>query len=110
MNAEVRNAYARFSPGGVVEQMSGQPSSLVNGVPFLRMQSDLSTPNKAVAGGRTDLQAEAAPAKPHFAIFRTVLWTPTQHKEMFDAVTKDRPDIIFVEPNTLMLLLKRSMQ
>ena len=109
LNAEVKSAYARFSPGGVVEQISDPPASLVNGVPFLRMQRDLPHPDKAVAAVEKAF-SESQPLHPHFAIFRTVLWTPTQHKQLFDAVTRERPDVVFVEPNTLMLLLKRSMQ
>jgi len=109
MNAQVKSTYARFSPGGVVEQISDTPASLVNGVPFLRMQRDLPEPGKAVAAVEKAF-SESKPLQPHFAIFRTVLWTPTQHKQLFDAVTRERPDVVFVEPNTLFLLLKRSMQ
>ncbi len=106
MSQPAREAYARFSPGGVVEQLSDQPASLVSGVPFLRMQRDLPTPDKAVAAVEKAF-AEIKPAQAHFAIFRTVLWTPSQHKELFDAVADQRPDVMFVEPNTLMMLLKR---
>jgi hypothetical protein len=46
---------------------------------------------------------------PHFHIFRTILWSPSSHKTMFDTVRRTRPDIEFVDPNTLFFLLKRSL-
>ncbi len=106
MSEAVMEAYARFSPGGVVAQKVPE-QSLVNGVPFLRMGADLSSPE-------TGAQAIAAafPANvdgPHFHIFRTVLWSPAGHKAMFDALHKARPDIEIVDANTLLFLLKRSL-
>lgn len=104
MSDAVKEAYARFSPGGVVAQQLAEESR-VHGVPFLRMGADLSDPAQG-----TQAIAAAFPARMNIArfhIFRTILWSPTSHKEMVDALHKSRPDIVFVDPNTLLFLLKR---
>jgi hypothetical protein len=106
MSDAVQAAYARFSPGGVIAQKIPE-RSLVHGVPFLRMGTDLPDPQQ---GAR--LIVEAFPPgrrSPDFRIFRSILWTPTMHKQMFDAVRKQRPDIEFVEPYTLLELLRRRL-
>jgi hypothetical protein len=106
MSDAVLAAYARFSPGGVVAQKIPE-RSLVHGVPFLRMDADLPDPQQ---GAKAIVAAFpfSKPA-PGFRIFRTILWTPTMHKQMFDAVRQQRPDIEFVEPHTLMELLRRRL-
>jgi hypothetical protein len=106
MSEAVKEAYARFSPGGVVAQKIPE-QSLVNGVPFLRMGADLPNPEQGA-----QVIAWAFPENvdgPHFHIFRTILWSPSSHKTMFDTVRRTRPDIEFVDPNTLFFLLKRSL-
>ena len=106
MNDVVQAAYARFSPGGVVAQKIPE-RSLVHGVPFLRMGTDLPDPQQ----GARLIMAAFSPGRPSpdFRIFRSILWTPTMHKQMFDAVRKQRPDIEFVEPHTLFDLLRRRL-
>lgn len=106
MSEAIKEAYARFSPSGVVAQKIPD-QSLVSGVPFLRMGSDLANPEQ---GAKTIEAAFAANTdKPRFHIFRTILWSPTQHKVMFDTLKKARPDIEMVDANTLFFLLKRSL-
>src|SRR5208337_3261544 len=92
MSEAVQAAYSRFSPGGVVAQKIPQ-RSLVHGVPFLRMGPDLPDPQQ----GAGFIAAAFAPGgpKPDFRIFRSILWTPTMHKQLFDAVRRQRPDIEF---------------
>ena len=46
---------------------------------------------------------------PEFGIFRTILWTPSAHKQLIDTLHKDRPDIVFVDPYTLFELLRRDL-
>jgi hypothetical protein len=113
MTDEVKRAYARFSTWGVVAQKI-PPQSLVDGVPFLRMSADLSDPDqgaKAIAAATPAPEpGSAAPAAPHFAIFRTILWTPSAHKRMFDTLRTQRPDIQVVDPHVLFLLMKHTLQ
>jgi hypothetical protein len=106
MNAAVQAAYARFSPGGVVAQKIPE-RSLVQGVPFLRMGADLPDPQQ----GAKLIANSCSPGSrsPDFRIFRTILWTPTMHKQMFDAVRQQCPNIEFVDPYTLLGLLRRQL-
>ncbi len=106
MNAAVKAAYARFSPDGVVAQKI-PPAALVNGVPFLRMGSDLPDPDQ----GKALVLATFPPGRPgpNFGIFRTILWTPASHKRLFDALREVRPDIEVVEPHTLFELLREHL-
>lgn len=104
MTPEAQKAYTRFSPRGVVTQYSSKRprESMIDGVPFLRMEADLDRKGDENA----KLIAETAPAATSFSFYRTILWSPTRHKELFEAVRKLRPDVEFVEPHTLMALMK----
>jgi len=106
MSEAVKEAYARFSPNGVVAQKV-PPESLVKGVPFLRMGPDL--PHNSEAGAQV-IAANAPHAGPGFAIYRTILWSPSEHRALFEALHKLRPDIAIVDPYTLFLLLKHRLQ
>ena len=107
MSAAVKAAYARFSPGGVVAQKVPH-ASLVDGVPFLRMNDDLANPEEGarVIAARFSRKQGGT----DFGIFRTILWTPSAHKQMFDTLRRKRPDIEVVEPHTLLELLRRHLQ
>lgn len=105
MDEAVKRAYARFSPGGVVAQKI-PPESLVDGVPFLRMGPDLT--GSAEKNALT-IAATASRTGPAFAIYRTILMSPSGHKQLFDQLKQIRPDIEVVEPHTLFLLLKHQL-
>ncbi len=105
MSSEVLDAYAKFSPDGVVGQkvfrlgMHGQ-------MPIIRMESDLDDP----ASGAKQILARTRLERPEFFVYRTILWTPTQLKEMMELVKRDRDagdGIEFVDPYTLMMLAKQ---
>ncbi|WP_165226235.1 GxGYxYP domain-containing protein [Aquisphaera insulae] len=106
MSSEVRSAYARFSKSGVVGQKL-PPKSLADGVPFLRMGPDLANPVEGVRQVADSFPTDQP--GPQFGIFRTILWSPTSHKQLIDAVRKVRPDIVFVDPYTLFELLRRDL-
>ena len=111
MSDETKRAYARFSPGGVVAQKIPE-QSLVDGVPFLRMGPDLPNPTegaKSIAAAFPP-PVNGAPAEPHFRIFRTILWSPSAHREMHDGLKRDRPDIEWVDPHVLFLLLRHTLE
>ncbi|MFW5697013.1 MAG: hypothetical protein ACOCX1_00460, partial [Fimbriimonadaceae bacterium] len=106
MNDEVKRAYADFSPDGVVAQKV-PPYSQVNGVPFVRMGADLTPEIESSA----DVIANEAPQEgPWFKMYRTVLWSPTQHRDLMNAVKERRPDVEFVDSHTLFQLLKAYIQ
>ncbi|NLH99244.1 MAG: hypothetical protein GX446_07100 [Chthonomonadales bacterium] len=103
---EVLDAYARFSPDGVVGQKT--PREAMHGsMPVMRMEYDL---YEADAGARVIL-SRARPEVPRFFMYRTILWSPTKLKELMDAVKADPRgrDIEFVDPHTTMLLLKQHL-
>jgi hypothetical protein len=106
MTDDIKAAYARFSPAGVVAQKIA-PRESHAGTPFLRMNADLDNPDKGVRQV-TRAFPKAPPITPRFEIFRTILWTPTQHKRLFDAVRTVRPDIEFVGPYELFRLMQKS--
>jgi hypothetical protein len=106
MSRAVKEAYARFSPCGVVAQKIPE-QSLVNGVPFLLMGADLPDPRQGARLIAASFGLKTRP--PHFAIFRTILWTPTRHKELFDTLRQQRPDITIIDPPTLFELLRRHL-
>lgn len=106
MSQEVKRAYARFSPGGVVAQKIPE-RSLVDGVPFLRMGLDLNGSWEEAA----NTIARDAPANgPAFRIYRTILWSPDGHRRLFQRLRELRPDIEVVDPHALMLLLQAHLQ
>lgn len=106
MSDAVKAAYARFSTAGVVAQKI-PTKSLVDGVPFLRMGLDLANPIKGARQVASSFPVNRT--DPEFGIFRTILWKPTAHKQLIDALRKDRPDIVFVDPYTLFELLRRHL-
>ncbi len=107
MNQQTKESYARFSPNGVVAQKVPYLSH-VSGVPFLRMGSDLD--RHQISEGIRRVNSIVPREGLHFAIFRTILWNPSDHKAFFEALKKDRPDIEIVDPYTLFLLAKQSGQ
>ncbi len=72
MTSEVRRAYARMSPGGVVAQKI-PPTSLVEGVPFLRMGADMDGKPRRQRGRHRIRRGGETPS---FKIYRTILWSP----------------------------------
>lgn len=109
MSPETLRAYASFSDRGLVTQYSSKViprMGIEAGMPFLRMDSDL---NGSAEEGAQQI-AQSAPEAPGFAFYRTILWSPEKHAEMFAALRKLRPDIEVVEPHTLLLLLKEHLE
>lgn len=106
MSDAVKQAYARFSPAGVVAQKV-EHQEMHDGTPFLRMNLDLTNPAKGIHEVSSAFK-DHQPTKAHFEIFRTILWTPTQEKTLMDGVHQSRPDIEFVGPYELFLLMKHA--
>ncbi|MBM3492840.1 MAG: hypothetical protein FJX72_00745 [Armatimonadetes bacterium] len=101
---EVLDAYARFSPDGVVGQKT--PREAMHGdMPVMRMEYDLYD----VQAGAQVILSRARAEVPRFFMYRTILWSPTKLKELMDAVKGDPKGrtVEFVDPHTLLLLLKQ---
>jgi len=103
MTEEVLQAYAGLSPAGVVAQKI-PPASLVNGVPFLQMGSDLTGDDLDALARK--IANDTTKGKTSFHLYRTILWTPTKHRLLAQKVRALRPDIEFVTPRHLMHLLR----
>ena len=106
MSDEVKDAYTTFSQSGIVAQKIGR-WGVYKGMPFIRMDLDLTgTPEESA----DMVLGRAAEQRPEFFIFRTILWSPSAHKKMFDAI-KASPkgaDVEIVDPYTLMLLVRQN--
>ncbi len=105
-SGEVLDAYARFSPDGVVGQKT--PREAMHGdMPVMRMEYDIYD----VQAGSEVILARAGDTAPRFFMYRTILWSPTQLKDLMDRVRSDPRgrDIEFVDPHTLLLLLKQHL-
>lgn len=104
MTTAVKDAYATFSPDGIVGQKV--PRIGMHGtMPILQMESDLNDP---VSGAAT-VVSHCSLNMPEFFMYRTILWSPTDLKKMMD-LAKGSPEgsgIEFVDPYTLMLLVKQ---
>lgn len=106
MNDRVKRAYAKLSPGGVFAQKVPE-AELVDGVPFARMGSDLPSDIEEAA---QLIVREAPKGVAWYRQYRTVLWSPTKHKQLMDRVRALRPDIRFVDPHALMILIREQAQ
>ena len=106
MNGQVKAAYSQFSPDGMVPQKI-PPQGIFDGMPFLRMGNLPGNGNSPADAAKFILQETTAKGA-QFRIYRTVLKTPTWHKELFEILKKSPQGrrIEIVEPYSLMLLLK----
>lgn len=104
MDAQMRKAYAQFSPAGVVA-LKTPPLEVYDGTPFLRMTDDL--PNEPEKAAKIILD-QTSSGGCQFRIYRTILRTPSWHKQVFDAIARSNlaEYIELVDPYLLMLLVK----
>lgn len=105
MSPETLKAYARFSPSGIVAQKLPTYQGLVPGTqtPYLTMGSDMPNPDQtdeAVHRIQSQLANDHG-SGPHFHIFRTVLWSPSDHQKLFTRL-QSLPHVHIVDPYTLM--------
>ena len=113
MSAETLAAYGRFSYDGFAAQKLPQAQGLVPGTetPYLTMSSDMPSgheTDKALERIQKSLSGDTGDG-PHFHLFRTILWTPTQHKALFDRVNA-LPNVVVVDPYTLTALLRETLK
>ncbi len=105
MTNQVKRAYTRFSPNGVVAQKIPQ-ISLVGKTPFIRMSADL--PHNAGQASAIIL-GDNRDAGPTFRVYRAILWSPS---DLFDMVRQlaGNQQVRYVDPYTLFLLAKLEME
>lgn len=104
MNDAVKDAYATFSPDGIIGQKVPR-IGMHRQMPVLRMEGDLNDP---VSGAATIL-SHCSLNQPEFFMYRTILWSPTDLKKMMDRAkqSSEGEGVEFVDPYTLMLLVKQ---
>ena len=107
MGEKGMDAYARFSPDGIVGQKI-PPQGVHRGVmPYTRMKLDLhGSPEDAGAG----IAGMAGINGPKFMFIRTILKSPSWHQAVMDAARAAEPNVEFVDPYTFFLLLKMHEQ
>lgn len=103
LSADGLDAYARFSPGGIVAQKIGQ-QGVHNGMPYLRMGGDL--PHDPVEAAKV-IEARFGGRRPQFAVYRSILKRPSWYAAVdAEVFRRTRGRAVAVDMNTLMWLLK----
>ena len=104
MNDEVKSAYAQFSPDGMVGQYNPR-HGVFKGMPFLHMSQ---VPDHSPGSMARVILRQTTARGAQFRIYRTILKTPTWHKELFDILKQSElgERIEIVDACSLMFLLK----
>ena len=104
MDEETLDAYTTFSKNGIVAQKI-ERTGIYKGMPFVRMNYDLvGRPEESAQVVLSRLTGE----KLGFFVFRTILWSPTAHKRLFEAIKESGKDVEIVDPYTLFLLVEQA--
>lgn len=103
LSSAALDAYARFSPDGIVAQKIGE-RGVHQGMPFLRMGSDLDgSPQEAAR----IIVKNISGSPPEFSVFRSILKTPTWHLGVQQELQKLEGDNIkVVDLYTLLQLVR----
>jgi hypothetical protein len=97
------DAYMQFSPDGIVGQKMPPQGVYKETMPFIRMKLDLyGSPESA--GER--LAGLGGINAPKFLFIRTILKSPSWHRDVMRIAREQNPQIEFVDPYTFMGLLK----
>ncbi|MHB9045546.1 MAG: hypothetical protein ACYC35_06335 [Pirellulales bacterium] len=99
------DAYLQFSPDGLVAQKIPPRGLHRDTMPFIQMTLDLAGDPRAAADEILD---RSGGEEPRFMVLRTILKTPSWHKEVMDRVAQSAAGsrTRFVDPFTFFLLLK----
>jgi len=108
MDEGTLRAYSEISRKGLIAQKVPL-HGIVEDMPILRMGADLPSGDIPTAA-HTVAAGVADPGKASFSIYRTILWSPSDHKRLFDEIHRLRPDVQIVDPYTLMRLLALSQK
>lgn len=107
---DVLDAYARFSPDGLVAQHLDTPQRLYRGMPVLRAGPDLNQPDPADAAAHllryvTERRGQGL----HFHWCRTILRSPTWHAQLVEHLCQFDTRIEVVGAPAFFDLLRRSL-
>ncbi|MDO4585997.1 MAG: GxGYxYP family putative glycoside hydrolase [Planctomycetia bacterium] len=108
----MRESYRLFSPDGAVMHQGGR-KGITNGMPWTTMHFDLSDPEM---GTRVILGDTRLDDGPQFLIYRTILWSPSKMRQMFESVQNNQDQsekaqrVIFLDPYSFFLLLKLQLE
>ncbi len=114
MDAATMEAYSDFSPGGFAAQKV-EPMGLVGDTPYVRMGPDIPRADVPTAAealqGALDGDLTAPPAAPEFHSVRTILMSPTWHREVVDLVVAQVPDaaLEIVDAHTFYALVRQHL-
>lgn len=107
MPPEVLDAYARFSPDGLVAQKV-PVQGLHQGMPYLRMSGDL--PREVDAAARM-VSGRFVGRGPRFSVYRSILRSPSWYRALQDQLeAKHGEDAMLVDYPTLMWLVREYEQ
>ena len=88
ISEEGRKAYALFSPDGIVQHHYGE-SGITDGMPWLGMKYDLPNAPDPAEAARIVLNDVQISDEPQFFVYRTILWSPTQIKALYETLKSD---------------------
>jgi len=107
MDTECLDAYARFSPDGVVAQKI-PPQGLHGDMPFIRMGGDLPHGTKEAADV---ILTRFRGYGPKFAVYRSILKPPSWYVGVRDEVRREAGEqVVCVDLNTLLWLVREYEQ
>ena len=107
MGDEGMQAYLEFSADGIVGQKIPALGVFRGVLPHVRMKLDLDgTPAEAGA----TLASLAGVNAPEFLFIRTILKSPSWHRDVMNAATAINSSLAFVDPYTFFLLLRAHVQ
>ena len=103
MGEEGMEAYLEFSADGIVGQKI-PPQGVFRGVmPHVRMKLDL---DGAPPDAGATIASLAGVNTPKFLFIRTILKSPSWHREVMDTAVAENSNVEFVDPYTFFLLVK----
>jgi hypothetical protein len=102
MSAPTLDAYAAFSPDGIVAQKI--PNTGIHGtMPFKRMDADIHGDPKTAA---SRILSHIKGDPPQFYFFRSILKSPSWYQSLFAELSAARPDLSLLDPHCFFLLLR----
>ncbi len=107
MGDEGMDAYLRFAPDGLVGQKIPAQGLFRDTLPYVRMKLDLAG---APAEAGATLASLAGVNAPKFLFIRTILKSPSWHRDTMNVATAINSSLRFVDPYSFFLLLKAHEQ
>ena len=112
MSADVLDAYAEFSPNGIVPQKTSSVMSLHRGMPVLKANGlDLNKDNDPVAEAArlvANISSERAATGQRFHWIRVVMAKPSWYKTVVETAAKSNPNLVLLDAPSFFELLRIS--